>query len=717
MSRREWALAYAALGIRVFRIWDIVDGVCECQKLPEGHPRRKNHPLKPDGKRSGSPGKHPVFGQSEATTDPEVIGEWWPEEHPDAWSIGAVPGPGSGYFVLDVDPRSDGDASLKKLVEEHGEDWTKTVTSLTGGGGAHLCFKYPDGGDTRAWRKDLSGVGYPGLDILHADEPYDILPPSRHESGNEYEWHEGCAPGERMRLDAPEWLLELVTKGADSRPSRAAGTPGERARSTYPPASPELIEEVREKLRQHGPSVYHQKGDGHAVQAGMIALNDWGLPWEEAEPLALEWNEGCRCPARPDGWAPDMLEKKWHNGLKSASGPYGAERDRFEGGRSFGEKFGRWPVPVADEQKPTEEPGLPNPEQPARNRYASDLREYLGDGTPRPEEDKWIVPNIVPRGVPWACAGGPKSAKTLLMLWIALHVASGRALWGRYKVRRARVMVLPLEDTTAETCERIWAMARAIGIDPRDLHEWLEILPYDTNIALDCEADMLELDARIAEWKPELILMDSLARLHGADENDASKMRAVTRAWGALSKKHNVSCGIIHHVRKEQPGAKDARSAGSRMRGTGDIHALVRHVVGVRWDERSDVREIECSGNACAQWAFDVAPRFRRAPGGEQLIDFLHLSAGAPQAEAVDANVMQTREVERHILLALTEAGKALNAKQLAEATKKLYLNDGERTTFVRGKTFMHIRDAMVADRRLVRDPVDRLYSAVATPA
>ena len=72
-------------------------------------------PLGPGGK-VPLPGSH---GHKEASTDADVARVRWAKT-PDA-NIGVATGPGSGFWVLDVDPRHDGDKTLEGLTRSHGE--------------------------------------------------------------------------------------------------------------------------------------------------------------------------------------------------------------------------------------------------------------------------------------------------------------------------------------------------------------------------------------------------------------------------------------------------------------------------------------------------------------------------------------------------------------------------------------------------------------------
>lgn len=164
----------------------------------------------------GNPGKHPRTGRGfkDATTDADTIARWWATD-PDS-NIGIATGAVSGFFVVDVDPRNGGDATLDALEDEHGK-LPATVESLTGGGGRHILYRYPAGSAVR------SGKLGTGLDIK-GDGGYIVGPPSLHASGRQYGWEGMSRPGEVEIVDAPAWLLERVTTTpADSGPRRPSG--------------------------------------------------------------------------------------------------------------------------------------------------------------------------------------------------------------------------------------------------------------------------------------------------------------------------------------------------------------------------------------------------------------------------------------------------------------------------------------------------------------
>jgi hypothetical protein len=160
-------------------------------------------------------GKHPrtANGVLDATTDAAAIRRWF-EHWPDA-NVGVATGVASGLLVLDVDPRHGGDESLAELEREHGA-LPHTVEAITGGGGRHLIFAHPD--TATPSRVNLR----PGLDV-RADGSYIVVPPSRHQSGNRYEWEIAAHPDDIPAAAAPAWLPELI----GDRGQRVASSAGE----------------------------------------------------------------------------------------------------------------------------------------------------------------------------------------------------------------------------------------------------------------------------------------------------------------------------------------------------------------------------------------------------------------------------------------------------------------------------------------------------------
>ena len=188
ISMLEHALRYAATGLPIFPVHSIRhDGLCSC-----------------GNRKCTDAGKHPRVrgGFYAATTDEKQIRKWW-REWPTT-NIGMRTG--AGILIIDVDTHSDGAdgyASLQRLTADHAPV-PSTRTSHSGGGGAHLWYRYPQGVEIPSKANVIAG--YPGIDI-RADKGYILLPPSNHKSGNFYAWL--TAPDAEI-ADLPQWFIELV---------------------------------------------------------------------------------------------------------------------------------------------------------------------------------------------------------------------------------------------------------------------------------------------------------------------------------------------------------------------------------------------------------------------------------------------------------------------------------------------------------------------------
>lgn len=191
---------YSSIGWNILPCHGIVNGRCTCNRT-HGEPKEV--------------GKHPVINQwnAESTSNSTVVQRWW-EDNPH-YNIG-VHCSKSGFFVIDIDPRSGGPDSFLKFEEMVEGALPPTVEALTGaysnrGGtserGRHLFYKCNPG---EGLIGNLKALGLDGIDIKH--NGYVLITPSQHFSGVKYEWKPGHAPWEIEMADAPEELLSVLRK-------------------------------------------------------------------------------------------------------------------------------------------------------------------------------------------------------------------------------------------------------------------------------------------------------------------------------------------------------------------------------------------------------------------------------------------------------------------------------------------------------------------------
>jgi P4 family phage/plasmid primase-like protien len=168
--------------------------------------------------------KHPAIAswQTESTADEVTISSWWNRDS--RFNVGVMCRE-SGFFVIDIDPRSGGFESYDKFFELMDGNVPQTVEAKTGEyihkgrtvQGRHLYFKVSP---HERLKGNLKAEGLPGIDIKH--NGYTLLAPSNHVSGATYEWKPGHAPWEMDMTEAPEELLAALRVGKGGTRSKVS---------------------------------------------------------------------------------------------------------------------------------------------------------------------------------------------------------------------------------------------------------------------------------------------------------------------------------------------------------------------------------------------------------------------------------------------------------------------------------------------------------------
>jgi hypothetical protein len=156
-----------------------------------------------------SPGKHPHGrlvrnGLKDATTDTAKIEHWW--HCFDYANVGIATG---SIVVLDVDPRHDGNHTLR-VIENNHKPLPGTWRAITGSGGEHIFFK------SNSPISNSAGLIGSGLDVRGVGG-YVVAPPSLHMSGRAYAWDVDFHPDEVPLAEIPDWLAALATKRAGAK--------------------------------------------------------------------------------------------------------------------------------------------------------------------------------------------------------------------------------------------------------------------------------------------------------------------------------------------------------------------------------------------------------------------------------------------------------------------------------------------------------------------
>jgi hypothetical protein len=134
----------------------------------------------------------------------------------------------------------------------------------------------------------------------------------------------------------------------------------------------------------------------------------------------------------------------------------------------------------------------------------------------------WLVPDVIERGRVHVIYAPKKQEKSLLTLMMVASLATGQALLGRpnHHGRALRVLYIDLENPESDIRERL----EDAGYRPDDLPD-LRYLSFPSLPGLDSPTGGAHLLALVERHQPELIVLDSTARVVAGKENDADTSR------------------------------------------------------------------------------------------------------------------------------------------------------------------------------------------------
>lgn len=175
------------------------------------------------------------------------------------------------------------------------------------------------------------------------------------------------------------------------------------------------------------------------------------------------------------------------------------------------------------------------------------------NGRPVPPRE-WLVPDLVPQKTVTLFGGDGGTGKSLLALQLAISVATGSSWIGR-GVDQGRAIYISAEDDDDELHRRTDDILQAYGrsyddiagLTLRSLAGEDALLAVETNLALVQSALFHELDQRAADDAPQMIIIDTLADVYPANENDRAKTRQFVGLLRGLAIRHECALLLLAH--------------------------------------------------------------------------------------------------------------------------------------------------------------------------
>jgi len=429
-------------------------------------------------------------GCRDATTNQAQIDKW-DQDHPDCnVGLGIQP---SGFLIWDIDPRNGG-AESQARVEERFGPLPETPMSHTGrgDGGTHRLFNRPELPEGYRFKSSIEiidddGTRHPCPGIDIKTDGYIVIPPSIHPDS-----------GQPYQWDI-EWSpfrippADLPAWALSLVMEKISGNGGR------PAELPELIPEGARDT---------------TLTSVAGSLRNAGLTADEMD-AALQVMNAKRCVTK-DRSAPLPLPEKRVRGIAESIG-------RKEAGKLV--------IVEAPDKKP-------DPAQ-ARRPVPLDLASIRKNGLP---PIPWLIEGWIATDDIGLIAGGAYSGKSTTAYDLAHAVSSGRQWLGMKPQCIVRVMLIDEEQGSRETAR----LALRLG-DPNDN---LRIFSCQ-GFRLDAPEGIALLEQEIADFKPGLIIIDSVQQAFGAaDEKDATEVGLVYHELFRLREAYGLAILLIHHKRK-----------------------------------------------------------------------------------------------------------------------------------------------------------------------
>jgi len=259
----------------------------------------------------------------------------------------------------------------------------------------------------------------------------------------------------------------------------------------------------------------------------------------------------------------------------------------------------------------------------------------------QPPEQRWLIDSLWPAEGVGVIGAHPKSAKTWLGLELAVCVSSGKPCLERFAVRRpGPVLIYLAEDRKHAVRERLDALCSHHRVLLREL----ELLVIDVpQLRLDSTAQLGQLDATLARYRPRLLLLDPLVRLHSRDENSCQELTPILSHLRVLQRRHQTAIVLVHHARKQT----NPNQHGQSLRGSSDIFA---------WADVLHYLNRQKNG-------LKLTIEHRSASAPDPLL--LQLVEEPPHLEIVADDTTMEPTLQERILQTLTRADEPLRRNQL----------------------------------------------------
>lgn len=177
------------------------------------------------------------------------------------------------------------------------------------------------------------------------------------------------------------------------------------------------------------------------------------------------------------------------------------------------------------------------------------LNEFLEKDIPPIE---WYIENIIIKAGLTYCYGAPGSFKTNFMLYAMLNASQGKNVFNFEVKEKLNILWIDEENRDRGMHDKLSKITKGIKYNGNESGEF--ILLYHNNFDILNSGDIMLLDEYIKDYKINIVVIDSIAKVFSEDEIDKKKVKKIFSNLKPLMIKYGVSFILLHHSRKLQHG-------------------------------------------------------------------------------------------------------------------------------------------------------------------
>jgi len=214
---------------------------------------------------------------------------------------------------------------------------------------------------------------------------------------------------------------------------------------------------------------------------------------------------------------------------------------------------------INQDQKPAQDAAAKELE----SHLSVDWRQYTGQAyiTTVPEPFDYFLENVFLRGDIGGIIGAPGSGKGHLAIRMCAYIGAGLPVFGEWRPVKPEISVYISAEDRLQTIQyrfrdacfdlpqdlQSMAAKNFIGIP---VHGRVEICRGERNASISTTKNYYALCKLIEEIKPGLVILDTLSRFFGLEENDNAGMTAACGLLEEAAFKYGCNILMIHHTNK-----------------------------------------------------------------------------------------------------------------------------------------------------------------------